>query len=59
MDQDPGFRSGSREVDMARKRFAAEQIITMLREAEVLLNQATPVTEVCRKLEISEQTYYR
>ena len=44
---------------MARKRFAAEQIITMLREAEVLLNQATSVTEVCRKLEISEQTYYR
>jgi putative transposase len=44
---------------MARKRFSPEQIITMLREAEVLLNQATPVTEVCRKLGISEQTYYR
>jgi putative transposase len=44
---------------MARKRFAPEQIITMLREAEVLLNQAAPVAEVCRKLEISEQTYYR
>jgi len=44
---------------MARKRFAPEQIITMLREAEVLLNQSTPVADVCRKLEISEQTYYR
>jgi putative transposase len=44
---------------MARKRFSPEQIITMLREAEVLLSQATPVTEVCRKLGISEQTYYR
>ena len=44
---------------MARKRFTPEQIITMLREAEVLLNQATPVAEVCRKLGISEQTYYR
>lgn len=44
---------------MARKRFAPEQIITMLREAEVLLNQATPVAEVCHKLAISEQTYYR
>jgi putative transposase len=44
---------------MARKRFTPEQIITMLREAEVLLNQATPVAEVCRKLSISEQTYYR
>ena len=44
---------------MARKRFTPEQIITMLREAEVLLNQATPVAEVCRKLGVSEQTYYR
>lgn len=44
---------------MSRKRFAPEQIITTLREAEVLLNQATPVVEVCRKLGISEQTYYR
>ena len=44
---------------MARKRFAPEQIITMLREAEVLLNQATLVAEVCRKRGISEQAYYR
>ena len=44
---------------MARKRFTPGQIITMLQEAEVLLNQATPVAEVCRKLGISEQTYYR
>jgi len=44
---------------MARKRFTPEQIITMLGEAEVLLNQSNPVAEVCRKLGISEQTYYR
>jgi len=44
---------------MARKRFAPEQIITMLREAEVLLNQSNPVAEVCRKLGVSEQSYYR
>jgi transposase-like protein len=31
----------------------------MLREAEVLLNQGSTVGEVCRKLGISEQTYYR
>ena len=47
------------EKDMGRKRFKAEQIINMLREAEVLLNQGSTVGEVCRKLGISEQTYYR
>jgi putative transposase len=44
---------------MGRERFTAEQIINMLREAEVLLNQGSTVGEVCRKLGISEQTYYR
>jgi putative transposase len=44
---------------MGKKRFSPEQIITMLREAEVLINQSNPVAEVCRKLGISEQTYYR
>jgi len=44
---------------MGRKRFTAEQIISMLREAEVLLNQDSTVGEVCRKLSISKQTYYR
>ena len=44
---------------MGRKRFTAEQIINMLREAEVLLNQGSTVGEVCRKLGFSEQTYYR
>ena len=44
---------------MGRKRYTAEQIINMLREAEVLLNQGSTVGEVCRKLSVSEQTYYR
>ena len=44
---------------MARRRFTSEQIITMLREAEVLLNQGSTVIEVARKLGIAEQTYYR
>jgi hypothetical protein len=35
------------EKDMGRKRFTAEQIINMLREAEVLLNQGSTVGEVC------------
>jgi len=44
---------------MSRKRFTSEQIITVLREAEVLLNQGSIVGEVSRKMEISEQTFYR
>lgn len=44
---------------MGRKRFTSEQIITKLREAEVLLSQGATVGEVTRKLEISEQTFYR
>jgi putative transposase len=44
---------------MARKIFTAEQIISKLREAEVLLSQGQPLGSVCRGLEISEQTYYR
>ena len=42
-----------------RKIFSTEQIIMKLREAEVLLGQNKTVKEVCRVLEISEQTYYR
>jgi transposase-like protein len=44
---------------MPRKRFTSEQIITILREAEVLVNQGSTVIQAVRKLGISEQTYYR
>ncbi len=44
---------------MARKRHTAEQIIARLREAEVALAKGQPLADVVRKLEISEQTYYR
>ena len=44
---------------MPRKRFTTEQIIAKLREAEVELAQGQSVAQVCRKLQVSEQTYYR
>jgi transposase-like protein len=44
---------------MNRKRLRPEQIIGKLREAEVLLGQGQTVAQVCRKLGITEQTYYR
>ena len=42
-----------------RKRYGVEQIIRKLREAEVELSKGMKVPQVCRKLGISEQTYYR
>lgn len=44
---------------MKRKRFTVEQIIRMLREAEVHLSQGKSVKLVSRGLGITEQTYYR
>ena len=44
---------------MSRKRYTAEQIISMLREAEVALSQGQTVGQVCRQLGVSEQSYYR
>jgi putative transposase len=40
---------------MKRKRFTEEQIAFALRQAEA----GTPVEEVCRKLGVSEPTFYR
>jgi putative transposase len=44
---------------MKRKRHSPEQIIRKLREAERLLAEGKPVPEVCQKLQVGEQTYYR
>jgi len=40
---------------MKRSRYSPEQIAFALRQAE----NGTPVVEVCRKMGISEQTFYR
>ena len=44
---------------MARKAYGPEQIIAMLREADVALGQGRSVGEVCRDLGITSVTYYR
>jgi len=44
---------------MKKKRHSPEQIIAKLRESEAELNGGQELSAVCRKLEISEQTYYR
>jgi transposase-like protein len=44
---------------MSRKRFTEEQIIGLLREAEVKLSQGRNVGQFCREMGITEQSYYR
>ncbi len=44
---------------MGRKHHTPEQIIRKLREVEVELGRGLKTLEVCRKLGITEQTYYR
>jgi transposase-like protein len=44
---------------MGRKKHTFEQIVNKLREAEVLLAKGVKIPAVCRKLSITEQTYYR
>jgi len=44
---------------MARKGYTPEQIISKLREAEVLLSQGATVGEASKKIGVTEQTYYR
>ena len=44
---------------MPKKFNTPEQIIGKLRQAEVLLNQGATVAEACRKIEITDQTFFR
>jgi len=41
------------------KRFTPEQVVSKLRQADIELGKGLSVKQVVRKLEISEQTYYR
>ena len=42
-----------------KKRHSAEQIVSILRQADIELGKGTKVPEVCKQLGVSEQTYYR
>jgi hypothetical protein len=44
---------------MPVKRFAVEQIIAKLREAEKLQAEGLTIPQTCKKLQISDQTFYR
>ena len=44
---------------MPTRRHGVEQIIPKLRQADVELGKGKKVPEICKTLDISEQTYYR
>ena len=44
---------------MPKKRYNAEEIIHKLREADVLLGQGNTVSQVCKQIGVTDQTYYR
>ncbi len=44
---------------MPKKAYTPEQIINKLREAEVLLSQGNGIGVTCKKIGVSDYTYYR
>ena len=44
---------------MGRKRYTPEQIIRLLRQAEVLSSEGRNLPEICRELGVTANTYYR
>ena len=44
---------------MPRKRHTAEEIVTKLRQVDVLIAQGRPVAEAVRAIGVTEVTYYR
>ena len=44
---------------MARKRYTAEEIISHLRTVEIETAKGLGLVDACRKLGVTEQTYYR
>jgi putative transposase len=44
---------------MRTKRYSAEQIVAKLREAEKLQAQGLTIPQTCKRLGISDQTFYR
>jgi hypothetical protein len=50
---------GPEGIPLLKKRHGVEQIVVKLRQADVDLGKVLMVSEVCKQLDISQQTYYR
>ncbi len=44
---------------MTRKVFTAEQVVTKLKQIEVLMGQGKPVQQACKEAGVSDKSYYR
>ena len=44
---------------MPKRTNTPEQIINKLRQAEIMLSQGNNISLVCKKIGVTEQTYYR
>jgi transposase-like protein len=51
--------SQQEDARMARKRHTAEEVVSKLRQVEVLTAQGKPVAEAVRAIGVTEVTYYR
>jgi putative transposase len=47
------------DIEMARRRHTAEEIVAKLRQVDVLTSQGRPVAEAVRAIAVTEVTYYR
>jgi putative transposase len=47
------------DMQMPRKRHTAEEIVTKLRQVDVLSSQGKPMAEAIRSIGVTEVTYYR
>jgi len=42
-----------------KKYYSGPQIVAKLRQADILIDQGKSIPEVCKEIEVSQQTYYR
>ena len=44
---------------MSKKNYTPEQIVTKLREVDVIVSKGQTVAEACRQIGVTETTYYK
>jgi putative transposase len=54
-----GFRAVEEGLEMGRKRHRPEEIVSKLRQVDVLASQGQSVAEAIRSIGVTEDTYYR